>query len=171
MSRAGRKRKEGRRDEKGKLRPIIMPDRGNDRVAEKRARFGTDGCDAIGRAYRAGLLGEDGQRLLQTGRSINRAYWAAFGQYGLTSALGNRVGAADDDDNSLAREKWLNATIREIDRMGRAHRRAFDELCIDLFPDHGPAWLDSLIASRSAAPLADWSSLAKALEVLDEISA
>ena len=159
----------GRKAAKKKL-PEMRRDAGTEAAQRKREAFGTDGCDAIGRAYRSGLLGEDGQRLLQTGRSINRAYWAAYGQFGLTSALGNRVGAANDDDNGLAREKWLNATIREIDRMGRAHRRAFDELCIDFFPDHGPAWLDSLIASRSAAPLADWSSLAKALEVLDELS-
>ena len=145
-------------------------DAGTDAAQAKRAAYGTDGCDAIGRAYRSGLLGEDGQRLLQTGRSINRAYWAAYGQYGLTSALGDRAGAANDDDNSLAREKWLNATIRQIDRMGRDHRKAFDELCLDFHPDYGPHWLDSLIASRHAAPLSDWSRLAKALEVLEELS-
>lgn len=159
----------GRKVAKKKLRDMRR-DAGTEAAQAKRAAYGTDGCDAIGRAYRSGLLGEDGQRLLQTGRSINRAYWAAYGQFGLTSALGNRVGAANDDGNSLAREKWLNATIREIDRMGRDYRKAFDELCLDFHPDYGPHWLDSLIASRHAAPLSDWSRLAKALEVLDELS-
>lgn len=151
-----------------KKQPDIRRDAGTDAAQAKRAAYGTDGCDAIGRAYRSGLLGEDGQRLLQTGRSINRAYWAAYGQYGLTSPLGNRMGAANDDDNGLAREKWLNATIRDIDRMGREHRRAFDELCIDFHPDHGPGWLDLLIAKQATA--ASWGKLAKALEVLDELS-
>lgn len=157
---------------KRKQRKVRMPedrrDAGTDAAQAKRAQFGTDGCDAIGRAYRAGLLGEDGQRLLQTGRSINRAYWAAYGQYGLSCTLGVRTGPANDDDNGLAREKWLNATIREIDGMGRGHRKAFDSLCIDFHPDYGPDWLDRLIAKEPRQP--DWSQLVKALEVLDELS-
>lgn len=152
---------------KAKL-PEARRDAGTDAAQRKRERYGTDGYDAIGRAYRSGLLGEDGQRLLQTGRSINRAYWAAYGQYGLTSAIGDKTGPADDDDNSLAREKWLNATIREIDKMGRSHRKAFDELCLDFYPDHGPVWLDLLIAKQPRAE--HWSKLAMALEVLDGLS-
>lgn len=143
-------------------------DAGTDAAQAKRAQFGTDGCDAIGRAYRAGLLGEDGQRLLQTGRSINRAYWAAYGQYGMSCTLGVRTGAANDDENSLSREKWLTATMRDIDEMGREHRRAFDSLCIDFHPDCGPIWLDNLIAKEPRQ--SDWSQLVKALEVLGEIS-
>jgi len=146
----------------------VRRDAGTEAAQRKRELYGTDGSDAIGRAYRSGLLGEDGQHLLQTGRSINRAYWAAYGQYGLTSPLGNRVGAANDDDNSLAREKWLNATIREIDAMGREHRKAFDELVLDFYPDHGPVWLDLLIAKQPRAE--HWSKLAMALEVLDGLS-
>lgn len=148
--------------------PDVRRDAGTDAAQRKRELYGTDGCDAIGRAYRSGLLGEDGQRLLQTGRSVNRAYWAAYGQFGLTSPLGTKIGAANDDDNSLARERWLNATIREIDGMGREYRKAFDELCLDFHPDYGPHWLDRLIAKEPRAT--DWSSLAKALEVLDGLS-
>jgi hypothetical protein len=168
----GKPRKSGRRLADGRLSRAKDDryDHGTDCARKKRAAYGTDGCDAIGRAYRSGLLGEDGQRLLQTGRSINRAYWAAYGQYGLTSALGNRVGGPDDDGNSLAREKWLNATLREIDSMGRDHRKAFDELCLDFHPDYGPRWLDNIISCRHDAPRSDWSRLAKALEVLEELS-
>lgn len=157
---------------KRKQRKVKAPDdrrdAGTDAAQAKRAQFGTDGCDSIGRAYRAGLLGTDGQRLLQTGRSINRAYWAAYGQYGLSCTLGVRTGPANDDDNGLAREKWLNATIRDIDKMGRPHRKAFDELCIDFHPDHGPLWLDNLIAQEPRQ--SDWSQLVKALEVLEALS-
>lgn len=148
--------------------PEDRRDAGTDAAQRKRELFGTDGCDAIGRAYRAGLLGEDGQRLLQTGRSIHRAYWAAYGQHGLTCALGDKIGAANDDDNSLERERWLNRVIREIDAMGRDYRKAFDELCLDFHPDYGPDWLDRHIAKEPRQ--SDWSSLAKALEVLDEMS-
>lgn len=157
----------GRKAAKRKL-PDMRRDAGTDAAQAKRAAYGTDGCDAIGRAYRSGLLGDDGQRLLQTGRSINRAYWAAYGQYGLSCTLGNRTGPANDDDNGLARERWLTATIREIDAMGREHRKAFDELVLDFHPDHGPQWLDLLIAKRPTAN--SWGKLAKALEVLDELS-
>jgi hypothetical protein len=146
----------------------VRRDAGTEAAQRKRELFGTDGSDAIGRAYRSGLLGEDGQTLLQTARSINRAYWAAYGQYSFTCALGSRTGAANDDDNSLARERWLNATIREIDAMGRAHRKAFDELCLDFHPDHGPDWIDRLIAKEPTQ--GDWSKLARALEVLAGIS-
>ncbi|GAO78664.1 hypothetical protein SC1_01973 [Sphingopyxis sp. C-1] len=62
----------------------------------------------------------------------------------------------------------MNATIREIDGMGRGHRKAFDSLCIDFHPDYGPDWLDRLIAKEPRQP--DWSQLVKALEVLDELS-
>lgn len=157
----------GRKTAKKKL-PDIRRDAGTDAAQAKRAAYGTDGCDSLGRAYRAGLLGDDGQRLLQTGRSFNRAYWAAYGQFGLSCTLGVRTGPANDDDNSLAREKWLNATIRDVDKMGRAYRKAFDDLVVDFYPDYGPAWLDNLIANN--ARQSDWSQLVKALEVLDEIS-
>lgn len=146
----------------------VRRDAGTEAAQRKRELYGTDGSDSLGRAYRAGLLGEDGQCLLQTGRSLNRAYWAAYGQFGLSCALGVRAGPANDDDNSLARERWLNATLLNIDKMGRAHRKAFDDLVIDFHPDYGPSWLDNLIEKRPSQY--DWSQLAKALEVLGEIS-
>lgn len=154
---------------KSKVKPLDeRRDAGTDAAQRKRELYGTDGCDSIGRAYRAGLLGEDGQKFLQTGRSINRAYWAAYGQYSFTCALGTRTGAANENENSLERERWLNHTLREIDSMGREYRKAFDELCIDFAPDYGPRWLDKLIAKDATS--ADWSKLAKALEVLSELS-
>lgn len=163
----GRPRKQGRRDSKGKLRPIIMPDRGNERTAAKREMFGTDGGDAIGRAYRAGLLGEDGQRLMQTARSIHRAYWPMFGVGAVGCTLGDRVGGGDGDD-SIDRERWLTKTIFSIDAMGRNHRRAFDELVLDFWPDYGPAWLDKLIAKQDCS--ASHTKLALALKVLHKLS-
>jgi hypothetical protein len=132
-----------------------------------RERFGTDACDAIGRAYRAGLLGEDGQRLMQTARSIHRAYWPMFGVGSVRCALGDVSGGGTSDGNA-DREGWLTKTIFSIDAMGRPHRKAFDELVLDFHPDHGPHWLDELIGQRGAP--SHWAKLAKALEVLSALS-
>lgn len=140
----GRPRKQGRRDDKGKLRPINMPDRGNDRTAAKREKFGTDGCDAIGRAYRAGLLGEDGQALMRVGRDIFRTYWSTFGVGKIGCTLGERTG-----DGSYMGEKrtedWLNRKLDDIGPVGSGARLAFDELVLDDHFDAGPAWLDVLL--------------------------
>lgn len=162
----GRPRKQGRRDSKGKLRPIIMPDRGNDRTAAKREKFGTDGADAIGRAYRAGLLGEDGQILMQTARSFHRAYWPMLGVGHPGCALGDRAGGGGD--GNLASERWVVNTVRRIDKMGREHRKAFDELVLDFNPDYGPEWLDRHI-DRQPRP-SDEGYLASAIRVLCMIS-
>ena len=158
----------GRKTAKKKL-PDIRRDAGTDATQAKRAAYGTDGSDSLGRAYRSGLLGNDGQRLLQTGRSIHRAYWSMFGSNGITCTLGTKNGGGNHDGN-IEREKWLTHTMREIDRMGRAHRKAFDDLVLDFHPDYGPDWMDRIIAKRHDAPVADWSQLAKALDVLDQLS-
>jgi len=162
MARAGRKRKEGRRDAKGKLRPIIMPDRGNERTAEKREKFGTDGGDAIGRAYRSGLLGEDGQRLMQTARSFHRAYWPMFGIGQVGCTLGDRTGGGGD--GSVEGERWVIKTVRKVDSLGRDHRKAFDELVLDFNPDYGPDWLDRHIENQQRPSDAD--TLGRAIRVL-----
>ncbi|MGR4893356.1 hypothetical protein ACIPPQ_20215 [Sphingopyxis sp. LARHCG72] len=167
MARAGRKRKEGRRDAKGKLRPIIMPDRGNDRTAAKREAFGTDGGDAIGRAYRSGLLGENGQRLMQTARSFHRAYWPMFGVGQIGCTLGDRSGG--DGDGDIDREQWVVKTVQRVDAMGRDHRKAFDELVLDFWPDYGPHWLDALIAKQDCET--SKAKLDLAIKVLNELAA
>ncbi|MGQ3286156.1 hypothetical protein [Sphingopyxis sp.] len=144
-----------------------MPDRGNDRTAAKRDKFGTDGGDAIGRAYRSGLLGEDGQRLMQTARSFHRAYWPMFGIGQIGCTLGDRSGGGGD--GSLDRERWVVKTVQRVDAMGRDHRRAFDELVLDFNPDYGPLWLDTLIAKQSCAN--SQAKLGLALRVLNELAA
>ena len=162
MARAGRKRKEGRRDEKGKLRPIIMPDRGNERTAAKREKFGTDGADAIGRAYRAGLLGEDGQILMQTARSFHRAYWPMFGVGQPGCTLGDRTGGGGE--GNIDSERWVVKTVNRIGAMGRDYRKAFDELVLDFNPDFGPSWLDQLIFLAEQRAIANKRLASPAIE-------
>jgi len=173
----GRKRKNGPRTASGRLsRAAITYDRGTTRTADKFSVYGQDGSDAIGRAYVAGLLGDDGLNLRNAARSVFRAYWPmmAVGRY--QCAIGDKTGANDDDlspERRKAREEWLTSTLRMIDRMGLPYRRAFDQLVINIHPDEGPAWLDSLIwhAKRRSDPdPRDMAMLAKALEPLSIIA-
>ena len=150
----GRKRKAGKREANGRIqRPSVVFDQGSDRTRAKFSVFGQDGSDAIGRAYVAGLLGDDGLNLRNAARSVFRAYWPMMvvGRY--QCAIADKSGGAvNDDDPSTdrikAREEWLTDTLRMVDRMGRDTRRAFDQLVIDINPDEGPSWLDSIIWHR-----------------------
>lgn len=147
----GRPRKQGRRDKSGKLRPIIMPDRGNDRTAAKREKFGTDGADAIGRAYRAGLLGEDGQALMRAARDVYRTYWSTFGVGKVNCPLGDRGGGSGRMGEKRT-EDWLNRKLADIGPVGGGIRSAFDQLVLDDHFDYGPDWLDFLIMCKESRP-------------------
>jgi hypothetical protein len=79
MARRGRPSKPGQRNKSGRLIAKPKYDKGSERAEWKQLTYGTDGSDAIGRAYATGLLGEHGQTLLATGRAIARTYWPVFG--------------------------------------------------------------------------------------------
>jgi len=71
-----------------------------------------------------------------------------------------------------AREKALNKSLCLIEKRGRAVRSAFDQLVIDLNPDHGPDWLDRIIAAKRCGEqprMGDARLLALAVEGLDAI--
>ena len=172
----GRKRKivfrepNGRASRKGLPRVVI--DKGTDRMQEKAIQFGTQGTDAIGRAYMAGLLGDNADVLRDTARKIFRAYWPMLEVGRHKCTLNDTPGGANDnfDPEAIkAREKWLNKQMRIADEMGRTQRKVFDQLAIDPHPDHGPAWLDSLIwhkARNKPFPASDLAALNMALDVL-----
>lgn len=151
MGKAGRPRKAGRRDKSGKLRPIIMPDKGNDKAAAKKDRYGTDGWDAIGRAYRAGLLGDDGQVMMKAARDLFRTYWPMYevGKIGCT--LGERSGGGSYMGEKRS-EDWLNRQLKKVGAVGSGRRLAFDQLVLDDHFDDGPAWLDVLLFCKRQAP-------------------
>lgn len=168
MKKRGRTRKPGPRTPSGQLSRARI-DRGNERAQAKQAKYGTDGYDALGRAFRSGLLGIHGQTLLNTGRAICKAYWPMLqiGKEGCTlstSIGGHRI----DTERDAAREVWLLSQVRTIDAMGHDVRRAFDDLVIDLNPDYGPLWLDRLIA-RSPYP-GDGDKLCKAIDALEMLA-
>lgn len=184
MSRAGRKRKAGKRTASGQLsraKGSIVFDQGSPRTRDKFSVYGQDGSDAIGRAYHHGLLGDDGLNLRNAGRRVFRAYWPMFAVGRVQTAIGDKSGHANDDElldrdqreRRIAAERWLADTLRMVDRMGRETRRAFDQLVININPDEGPAWLDSIIwhRARGVEPVeADMKTLAKALEPLSHIA-
>ncbi len=149
---AGRKRKQGRRTKSGQLSRagvVLTYDRGTERAQAMQALYGPDGADAIGRAYRSGLLGEghDAKALLDIGRKIARAYWQAYETGPIRCTLADKnFGAAVAIDHKAAkeREQALEANLKCVQALGQPTRRAFDQLVIDVNPDHGPAWLDRL---------------------------
>lgn len=172
----GRNRKQGKREKNGRLSRTGQPryDKGTTRTQAMQELYGQDGVDAIGRAYRVGLLG-DGQEakaLLDTARKISNAYWAAYANGRYSCPLGERTyGGTSQIPPQIAaeREGWLSGRIDIINRLGRSHRRAFDQLVINKNPDCGPSWLDAMLTKRMIAP-SHAASLELALEALAEIA-
>lgn len=182
----GRKSKSGKREPNGRISrkgEVVTFDHGSDKARDKFSVYGQDGSDAIGRAYVVGLLnfdGGDADARLNTGRMIFRAYWPMFVVGRCGSALADHVPGLDTDhidpeerQRRIEREKDLTEKLRRIDRKGRGFRRAFDQLCIDMNPDCGPAWLDRLIWARKhrrELDPVDVGWLNRALAAVDAIS-
>jgi hypothetical protein len=151
MARAGRKRKQGKREANGRLKRVAMLfDKGTERTQAMQALYGQDGADAIGRAYRAGLLGEgsEAKALLDTARRIANAYWQAYATGTYNCPLGERTHGSVielDHERIKRREQWLNQCLDYVRCLGPQTDRAFRNLVIDVNPDSGPDWLDTVI--------------------------
>lgn len=194
MARAGRKRKQGARTKTGRLSRAGVPlyDKGTERVQAMQALYGPDGGDAIGRAYRSGLLGEgsEAKAMLDMARSISNAYWQAFETGAIRCTLGERTFGSVvlmDEAKAKRREEWLNYQLDTVKGMGEPIRKAFYQLAIDVNPDCGPPWLDRLcvVAQRirkpskpfrmsdiaEAADQFDLGSLGNAIKALEELTA
>lgn len=183
MARAGRKKKLGKRTPSGRLSrakpPALTYDKGTERAQAIQALYGQDGCDAIGRAYQAGFLGSgnEAKALLDKARSLFNAYWSAYGvgvvRKSSTADNDNGSTHVPDHDKIRAREEKLRDDLHTVNRMGPAYRRAFDQLVVDVNPDNGPSWLDSLLWSdRHGKPQdpAAVGQLRKAIEALENIA-
>ena len=145
----GRKRKNGKRTKSGRLSRAGQTRlvKGSERAQAMQALYGQDGCDAIGRAYRTGLLGQgsDAKAMMDTARKIAKAYWAAYEVGGYFNPLADRESGSTcpvEPEIARRREEWLSACLATVNRLGRTERRFFDALVIDVHPDSGPAWLD-----------------------------
>lgn len=156
----------------------------NDDDGSVEGKFYTDTCDAIGRAYCAGLLGsgERAKDLLVAGRKIARQYWRVYVEGPIaTNALaqffpqepGAPMTADDREQNDRIREAALRDGLHLIEARGRNVRRAFDQLVIDVNPDHGPSWLDRIVWSNrhgKSRTEADGNMLRLAIEGLEAIA-
>lgn len=179
MGRAGRKRKQGARTKAGRLSRagICSFDKGTEHTQAMQALYGPDGADAIGRAYRTGLLGvgNDAKALLDMARRVSNAYWRHYSAGTYTCPLGDRTsGSVVDIDQAKAKraEDWLNDQIETVTAVGEGERKAFYQLVIDINPDCGPAWLDRVCEARrnNCDPLDhDALCLTRALAALNEL--
>ena len=153
----GRKRKNGARTKSGRLSraKIHTHDRGTDHAQAMQALYGPDGCDAIGRAYRTGLLGDgtDAKAMLGIARQIAKAYWAAYENGAFQSPIADKTSGSISSispEDARRREEWLNRVLDTVKAVGWPQRRSFYQLVIDVHPDCGPHWLDRLcFAHRS----------------------
>lgn len=172
MAKRGRKRKPGPRTRSGQLsRAVPRIDRGSERAQRMHALYGTNGSDAIGRAFERGLMGggSEAKAMLDTARAIHRLYWAWYINGAVRSPLGERNGqhVEHDEERAAKQEAWLGTMLAIAGGQGHAARVIFDQLVIDVNPDEGPAWLDRILAARAEYVAAmDWSRLSTALDLL-----
>lgn len=181
MGMAGRKRKQGKRERNGRAQrlPELRYDKGTERAQAMQALYGTDGCDAIGRAYRAGLLGKgnEAKALLDLARRIANYYWRAFETGAIRSAIADKTSGTVvelDHEKIKRQELWLTESLIFVDRMGQGVRRSFNQLVIDVHPDNGPKWVDRLIHARRTNHVADpvdEKRLREALDALETLGA
>lgn len=128
----------------------------NDDGKDEVEQFYTDTCDALGRAYCAGLLGsgERAKDLLVAGRKIARQYWIVYADGTVSSNALARffpveprkpMSEEERDQADSIREQALTDALKLVRARGHDVRRYFDQLVIDVNPDHGPAWLDAIV--------------------------
>lgn len=169
-SKAGRKRKGGKRHPGGQLMRTPKIDKGTPEVQARRARYAgvkadpTQTIDAVGRAWCVGLLTDEER---DTARRFAVLYWRKLpapnpisGLYrGMVSGVVDELPPGwskemmldDIDDKDKRQEFALNRLIERIGARGGPVRRAFDQMVLDPWSDSGPPWLDAIISARDAA--------------------
>ena len=172
---AGRKRKPGKRtqsDRPSRAGVLQLFDRGSDWVQKMRDRFGQDYTTPLGRAYAAGLLGDDDQAKLRydAGKKFIRIRRRVFAHREITCPLDQtpRGGHSfvHDDERDADDQQWLYTAMDSIGRSGCGPW--FEHLLSSDYVDAGPHWLDRLLASKPQ-PL-DKVKLHLALLALDVIT-
>lgn len=173
----GRPAKSGRRTKSGALARNNYPqpayDRGTERVQAMKARYGEHYSTALGRAYAAGLLGDEQQAMdrYQAGKKFARLYSRLIDVHPYTCPLDNspRGGNVVDleyDERGMAEQQWLFEAMDKLDRIGA--RPWLDQLISIMHIDHGPAFLDRLL-SGGRDPC-DRTLLKAALDALDALA-
>lgn len=152
MASKGRKRKAGLRTKADRIRK--GPDKGCDGYQRRNAKHGPDSADALGRAYNAGLLGDDerAMHMRDMGRAFTERYHAIYGRSPRDSLArfqeDHGHAGLHEHDRELTQRLRLNRAIYAITQEGMDVRRAFYSLVVECHPDEGPAWIDALIAAK-----------------------
>lgn len=147
----GRPKKQGARYKSGKLRPVY--DKGTDRIRAMTDRYGTFYNSPIGRLYKSDLLGTEDIALprYQAGARFARLYSRHIQQGTYRCALDNTprgrlhdIEDAEAIEREQAQKQWLFAAMDSLDVSGC--RPYFDQIVSTLHTDHGPPWVDRLLA-------------------------
>lgn len=154
MARRGRPSKAGKRHPNGRRVHEASFDKGSDWVQARREKYGTHYGTALGRAFAAGLLAEDTDVALdryQGGKRFARVYNRIVGGETYRCALdrsprGCAVAPMDPDaaEHEVREQDWLFSMMTMLDAAGC--RPFLDQLITVSHTDHGPDWLDRMLA-------------------------
>ena len=139
----GRKRKAGERYPGGRLRQAH--DYGSELVQAMRERFGVHYNTALGRAYSAGLLGENADDRYLGGKRFALVYQTVIGGQAYRCPLDDSPRGANDHipEVSPYDHDWLLWVMDALDVRGL--RPYLDQLITRNHTDSGPYWLDALL--------------------------
>ena len=133
--------------------------------------------DAIGRAWLAGLLdhpARSAETMRDAGRTLFKLYWSHYADLAPSGGLYRemvdrgvvRATTSGDIERAAQLEGALNRRLSILDDCGRDVRKAVESLCVDHHFEHGPGWLDRLIAARRQKLAVDaeaWSRMEAAV--------
>jgi len=168
----GRPRKTGKRHPKGKLVQVERFDRGSEWVQAQHAKYGTHYNTALGRAYAAGLLGNEtqAQDRYQGGKRFARVYNRVIGgetyRCPLDRTPRGSLGEIEASEQEQWDHDWLFAAMTSLDNAGL--RPWLDQLLARSHTDYGPAWLDRLLSGGKDP--ADRMLLKAAVDGLDVVA-
>lgn len=172
MGRKGRPSKSGKRFPSGKRVPAVPYDKGSEWVQAMRDKYQTHYNTALGRAYAAGLLHNDASialDLYQGGKRFARIYNRIIGGETYRCPLDRtpRGGLTEIEirENDARDKEWLFWAMDCLDSSGL--RPWLDQLISRVHTDHGPKWLDRLLAGgHDPGDVMVLKAAARALEVL-----
>lgn len=174
----GRKRKAGARTASGRLKrdgyPQPVYDRGSDRVKAQREKFGEHYNSPLGRAYVAGLLGDEATAMnrLQAGKRFARLYSALIEQRRYGCPLGRElrstgaVAEVSGMEACMRTQEWLFDAMRDLD--AEQLRPWLDQMLSIEYHDEGPVWLTRLL--MGGRDPYDQAMLKNAIKALDCIA-
>jgi len=172
MGRKGRPRKEGKRHPNGKLVHVERYDHGSDWVQAQVAKYGTHYNTPLGRAYAAGLLGDEALAAdrYMGGKRFARVYNRVCGgetyRCPLDRTPRGSVGEMEASEYDSQDRDWLFTVMDALDVGGL--RPWLDQLIFRYHIDVGPSWLDRLLSGGKDP--CDQRILTAALAALDVVA-